>query len=115
MGKAEREKGKRGERLLRDLLKLNGFEDARRGQQYSGTETSADVVGVPGLHIECKFVERCNLREALAQAEGDNGDSTDIPVVFHKRERQPWVVCLDATDFLDIYQQYLIVKDERKP
>lgn len=30
MGKAEREKGKRGERLLRDLLKLNGFEDARR-------------------------------------------------------------------------------------
>lgn len=111
MGKAEREKGKRGERMLRDLLRLNGFESARRGQQYSGTETSADVVGVPGLHIECKFVEKCNLRAALKQAEADAGEGDDFPIVFHKREREPWIAVLDATDFLVIYSSYLTEKD----
>lgn len=111
MGKAEREKGKRGERLLRDLLRLNGFEAARRGQQYSGTETSADVVGVTGLHIECKNTERFSLYSALEQAESDAGDGGNIPVVFHKRNGKPFVAVLDAVDFLEIYKAYLSRKE----
>ena len=114
MGKKERDKGKRGERLLRDLLRLNGYPEARRGQQFSGTETSADVVGVPGLHIECKFVEKCNLRAALIQAESDNGASDDFPVVFHKKEREPWVTVLDSVDFMTIYNGYRAWLEEHK-
>ena len=39
-GRMSREKGKRGERELANALKTLGH-DARRGQQYSGTETTA--------------------------------------------------------------------------
>ena len=52
-----REKGKRGERELAGELRRHGY-DARRGQQYCGANGDADVVGLPGLHIECKRVER---------------------------------------------------------
>ena len=51
MGRMSRDKGKRGERELANALRNCGYE-TRRGQQYSGTETSADVVGLPGIHIE---------------------------------------------------------------
>lgn len=52
-----REKGKRGERELAGELRRHGY-DARRGQQYCGANGDADVVGLSGLHIECKRVER---------------------------------------------------------
>jgi Holliday junction resolvase len=38
-----REKGKRGERQWRDELRAQGFA-ARRGQQFSGSPDSPDVV-----------------------------------------------------------------------
>ena len=57
-GRTSRNKGKVGERELAAALRAEGFESARRGQQYSGSETSADVVGLPGIHIECKRVEK---------------------------------------------------------
>ena len=43
---------------LANLLKDYGFEDARRGQQYCGANGDADVVGLEGVHIECKRVEK---------------------------------------------------------
>ena len=33
----------------------------------------ADVVGLPGIHIECKRVERLNLEDAMRQAVDDTG------------------------------------------
>ena len=47
MGKAQREKGKRGERELAGILRDYGY-DTRRGQQFCGSDGSADVVGLPG-------------------------------------------------------------------
>jgi len=38
-----REKGKRGERQWRDELRANGYA-ARRGQQFSGSPDSPDVI-----------------------------------------------------------------------
>jgi len=49
-------KGKRGELELAKKLKEYGFS-ARRGQQYSGIGGD-DVVGLDGVHIECKRAER---------------------------------------------------------
>ena len=46
-------KGARFERLLASKLRDYGY-DARRGQQYCGANGDADVIGLPGIHIEDK-------------------------------------------------------------
>lgn len=98
-----REKGKRGERELAAELFKHGFS-ARRGQQYSGANGDADVVGLPGIHIECKRVESLNIQKAMDQAESDAKD-TEIPAVFHRRNREPWKVTMYLDDFLNLYKE----------
>lgn len=97
-----RQKGKRGELELAKVLREHGY-NTRRGQQYSGTETSADVVGLPGIHIECKRVENLNVYNALAQAIRDTGESGDLPAVFHRKNNQPWLVTMRLDDWLKIF------------
>lgn len=62
-----RQKGAAGERELACILRDYGY-NTRRGQQYSGANGDADVVGLPGIHIECKRVERLNISEAMNQS-----------------------------------------------
>ena len=62
-----RNKGAKGERELAEKLRGMGFK-TRRGQQYSGANGDADVVGIEGLHIECKRVERLDLDGAMERA-----------------------------------------------
>ena len=98
-----REKGKKGELELSHLLKKLGF-NTRRSVQYSGANGDADVVGVPGLHIECKRVERLNIHEAMQQSRRDaRGD--EIPVVMHRKNRTSWLVTLDLMDFVDLWKE----------
>lgn len=78
-----RNKGASGERELARKLKEYGYE-ARRGQQYCGSNGDADVVGLPGIHIECKRVERLNLYDALAQSVAD-AKTDEKPTVFHRK------------------------------
>ena len=87
IGKYSRSKGKRGERMWAKICREQGFENARRTQQFSGgTQDSSDVVGLDGIHIEVKFVEKLNLRNAMAQSENDAKASgkDEIPIVAHK-------------------------------
>ena len=56
-----RRKGAEGERELARVLQEYGF-DSRRGQQYCGANGDADVVGLQGVHIECKRVEKLRKR-----------------------------------------------------
>ncbi len=100
MGKKSREKGKRGERELSKLLRNYGYE-ARRGQQYCGANGDADVVGLPGLHIECKWVEDLNLSDAMGQSERD-AKQGEIPVVIHKKNRHPWLTTMSAINFVNM-------------
>ena len=92
------QKGKRGERAWRDELVAQGYS-ARRGQQFSGSPDSPDVVcaDLPGLHFEVKAVERLNVTEAMTQAVGDAGGK--VPVVAHKRNRGEWLVTMRAADW----------------
>lgn len=99
-----REKGKRAERELAKTLTTYGF-DCRRGQQFSGIE-GEDVVGLPFMHIECKNVQKLNLREAMAQSERDAKED-QIPVVMHKKDRKPWLVTLNLEDFMRMYKVWL--------
>lgn len=102
VGKAQRDKGKRGELLLRDVLRRAGWPHAERGQQRHGGPDSPDVRGGPkGVHFECKFVEALSTRVALDQARADAGPG-EIPIVAHKRERRPWVAIMDLDDVLGL-------------
>ena len=96
-----REKGKRGELELAKALRTYGY-DARRGQQFHGGADSPDVTGLPGIHIECKRVERLDLIGAYEQAFRDAAED-EIPAVFHKRNREPWFVTITLEDFMKIY------------
>lgn len=104
IGKASREKGKRGERELASLLRSRGYTDAKRGQQYCGSNGDADVVGLPGVHIECKRVEKLNIENAMEQSRSDAKDG-EIPVVAHRKDRKPWLLTMDLMDFLEIYKK----------
>ena len=99
-----REKGKRGELEVANLLKTYGY-DCRRGQQYCGSNGDADVVGLPGIHIEVKRKEKFNLYESLEQAIRDAKVKKLMPVVFHRKNNREWVVVLRLTDFLSILKK----------
>lgn len=97
-----REKGARGERELANKLKEYGFA-CRRGQQYSGANGDADVIGLPGVHIECKRVESLNIDKAMKQA-SDNASEGNLPAVFHRRNGQEWKVTMRLEDWMQIYK-----------
>lgn len=86
-----RQKGCRGEREWRDHLIANGYE-ARRGQQYSGSPDSPDVVCNLPFHFEVKRVEKLNIEKAVKQSEDDCGEK--MPVVAHKKNRGQWLVTM---------------------
>ncbi len=97
-----RQKGARGERELRDKFREYGFVDARRGQQYCGANGDADVVGLPGIHVECKRVERLNIEQALAQSQEDALES-EVPAVFHRKNGGKWMVTMALDDWMNMY------------
>ena len=99
-----RQKGAAGERELARLLRQYGYH-CRRGQQYSGASGDADVVGLPGIHIECKRVERLDLYGAMAQAKGDARDG-ELPAVFHRKNNHQWLVTMPLDNWLRLYQDY---------
>lgn len=93
------QKGKAGERELANKLKEYGY-DTRRGQQYNGIEGD-DVVGLPGIHIECKRVERLNIDNAMEQSKRDA--KGNIPVVMHRKNRKNWLVTIELDRFMELY------------
>ena len=105
-GRHSRNKGKRGEREVAKIFRDAGYP-ARRSVQYNGRPgTAADVVGVPGMHIEVKFVEKESVRAWYKQAERDAAASPEQkkPVVVHRKSREPWLVTLSLEDFVRLLE-----------
>jgi Holliday junction resolvase len=94
-------KGARGERELAAALRAWGHGNARRGQQFKGTEDSPDVQGLPGFFIEAKFTESLSLYPALERAVVEAGHGT-IPVVMHRRRGKQWVAILRLDDLMKL-------------
>lgn len=111
--KNNRRKGKVGELELAGILREYGYE-ARRGQQFSGANGDADVVGLPGVHIECKRVEQLNLCSALTQAQRD-AKGHELPAVFHRRNREKWQVTMALEDWIKLYRASQIPVDKKNP
>lgn len=97
-----RRKGAEGEREIANILKNYGY-DARRGQQYSGANGDADVVGLPGVHIEVKRVEALNIEKAMEQSKRDARG--EIPAVFHRKNGKEWKATVRLEDFIKLYKQ----------
>lgn len=112
-GRRSKQKGKRGElEAAKALAECLGLE-ARRTQQYSGTEGTSDVV-TPAcpIHWEVKRTERLKLREAVEQAVGDS--TGDPPVVLYRSNRCPWVAIIPLEALADVAQRiYLAQAAER--
>ena len=103
------QKGKAGERELAKKLREYGF-DCRRGQQYSGIE-GEDVVGLDGIHIEVKRVERLNIYDAVDQAKRDSDYKAlpfedKLPAVFHRKNHCEWLVTMPLTAWIEIYREW---------
>ena len=102
-GRSSQRKGVRGEEELAAVLRGYGYEIKRGGALSFGE--IPDLVGLPGVHIECKRVERLNVPEAMQQAVNDSQRFKDgMPALFHRRNRQPWLVTIRLEDFMQLYQ-----------
>ena len=109
MGKASRDKGKRGEReAAAELGELLGV-DARRGAQHRGGPDSPDVVldGVR-LHVEAKRSERLSLYAALGQAIGD-APCGAVPIVWHRANGRRSVIVVDTHDLVRLAREVVRV------
>lgn len=86
----------------------------------AGLAPSADLMGLPHLHVEAKRVEILNFRKALTQAEtavaktlAQHGSETpplEIPVVITRRNRETpgqSLVLLRLDAFLPLYVSWL--------
>ena len=103
-------KGNNGELEVAHEFQDNGF-DARRGQQYSGLQGDADVVGVPYLHIEVKRTNRLQLDKAMEQSVRDAREG-EIPTVVHRKDRQDWRITLALKDFIPMFIAWLKQKGQ---
>lgn len=100
-------KGKDGELEFVNIFKGYGFENAQRSQQYCGANHDADVIGIPGLHIEVKRVERLNIDNAMDQCHRDKREE-ELGVVAHRKNQKDWIISMKLDDWMEIYKRYLL-------
>lgn len=103
-----RAKGQRAEREFRDLLRAEGWNDARRGQQFRGGVDSPDIVcpSLDGFRIEVKHQERVNLAQWMAQIERDAG-AEKTPILAMRRNGLPFVISMRAETFFRLLSAYM--------
>ena len=103
-GKAERRKGRGGELELCKILNEQGIT-ARPGTALNfGKEP--DIIGITNIHAEVKRTEKTHLNAWMTQATEDAEKFGDgAPAVFHRMSRQPWLVTMKLTDWLQLYKK----------
>lgn len=97
-------KGKNGELEVARILRSYGYKDCRRGQQYCGASGDADVVGLPGIHIEVKRRERLDIYAAIEQAK--RNAKNRLPAVFHRKNNCEWLVTMPLEKWMALYSDY---------
>jgi Holliday junction resolvase len=92
MGKASREKGKRGEREVVSIIsELLGVAATRKVRQHNG---DSDIIGVPGWTIEVKryaSASEATMRSWWTQAIAQTPPG-ETPCVWYRLDRRPWRV-----------------------
>lgn len=106
-----KQKGKRGENELVRKLKEYGY-NTRRSVQYNGKadDGQADLIGLDGIHVEVKRVERLNIYDAIEQAKRDSKNSDNLPAVFHRKNNCEWLVTMRLEDWIKLYRDYVDIR-----
>lgn len=105
MGRAQRQKGKRGERLAAKAVTAALGLKSKRGCQFKGGPGSPDIeVEMAGVHWEVKFVEKEAVRAWMKQAAAESGGQ--IPVVVHKKSREGWLLTLPLERLYEFCERF---------
>lgn len=104
MGRKSQRKGRGGEMELAQVLQGYGYDVKPGRSQSYGAEP--DLNGLPGVHVECKRAEQLRIQDWIDQAVQDSEKFRDgLPAVFHRRNRQGWLVTMRLSDWLAMYQK----------
>lgn len=108
MGLRERNRGKNYERELTRYFTSEGYECHRSAQYCGNSGEAADVVGLPGIHIEAKRQEALRLQDWIDQAEHDAKEAGkgDKPVVIFRRNNRPSYVVMRLEDWMELYREW---------
>lgn len=99
MGKASRDKGKRGEREVVNLLKEAGHQAQRTAplQAHSGDDSGADVLLDNKYKIEVKR-RKNGFKQLYDYIE-------DVDFAFVRADRRKHIVAMSAETFLELYRK----------
>jgi len=117
MGRMSRNKGAGAEReLSKRLTKLLKLPEGSvyRSRQYCGAGGDhGDVLGVPGVHVECKRQESgtTTLYKWLDQSIEDSTQG-DIPVVMHRMNLRQWIVVVELDELVNLARVICEVADD---
>lgn len=102
MGRSQQRKGRGGEIEICKILNANGIS-AQPGQAVSFGSVP-DVTGIDGIHAEVKRCQQLRLSEWMEQATRDAAKFGDgLPAIFHRRNRSPWLVTMQLSDWLALF------------
>ena len=109
MSKYQRDKGKRGEYEVSDILKRI-FPEAKRHLEFQGQEAKGyDIDNTGALRVQVKNHARY-VNPSIIEEVKESG----IPVLCTKATRKKWIACLYLDDFIKILSDIGIVY-ETKP
>jgi len=100
---------------------IDGFTyGERKNNAVKSVAGGADLMGLPGLFVEAKRVERVNVREALHQATRNCSllGSIEAPIVITRRNFESTsksLVVLHLDDFVELYRHYLATLGIKEP
>ena len=97
MGRMQREKGKRVERLAAKAWQSLVGGTARRSVQYCGADGTGDLIATDGVHFEVKARKNIAIARFLDQAK-DDAKQDDLPIVLLKEDRGQFLVLLQLAD-----------------
>lgn len=104
-GTKSQKKGRAGELELTKIL--NGYGIPAMPGLARSYGSTPDVIGLEGIHIECKRNEHLNIFAAMSQAAADSEKFRDgLPAVFHRKNCTDWLVTMRLTDWIGLYQRW---------
>ena len=118
MGKMQRTKGAAAEReLAKRLSAVLELPDGAvyRSRQYCGAGGDhGDVLGIDGLHIECKRQEQgaSTVYKWLDQAIDDAGK--DLPVVLTRKNLRQWLLVVELENVVEFARIIVSIVDGGK-
>lgn len=106
MGKRSRDKGAAFERRVANMITEAGPPSRRTGYEQAQDANNAPDVDTGGIFwVECSCGKGPNIRAKVKQAQ-EASPETQWPTVITKRDREPVLVTMLATDWCDLVSEW---------